>query len=57
VLLGAYLELCPIVKLEHVISALHSVLPPHRQHLIPLNEQALVCGRELAIEATTKVVR
>jgi 2-oxoglutarate ferredoxin oxidoreductase subunit gamma len=55
VLLGAYLELCPIVKLEHIISALHSVLPPHRQHLIPLNEQALVRGRDLAIEATTKM--
>ncbi len=55
VLLGAYIELCPIVKLEHVISALHGVLPPHRQHLIPLNEQALVRGRDLAIEATTKM--
>jgi 2-oxoglutarate ferredoxin oxidoreductase subunit gamma len=51
VLLGAYLELCPIVKLELVIKALHNVLPPHRQHLIPLNEQALVRGKELAIEA------
>ena len=55
VLLGAYLEMCPIIKLEHVISALHGVLPPHRQHLIPLNEQALVRGRDLAIEATTKM--
>jgi 2-oxoglutarate ferredoxin oxidoreductase subunit gamma len=51
VLLGAYLELCPIVKLEHVLRALHAVLPPHRQYLIPLNEQALVRGKELAIEA------
>jgi len=50
VLLGAFLELRPIVKLEHVICALHNVLPPHRQHLIPLNEQALVRGKELAIE-------
>ena len=54
VLLGAYLELCPIVKLEHVIRALHNVLPPHRQHLIPLNEQALVRGKELAIEVTAE---
>jgi 2-oxoglutarate ferredoxin oxidoreductase subunit gamma len=55
VLLGAYLELCPIVKLEHVISALHNVLPPHRQHLIPLNEQALARGKDLAITAAIKM--
>jgi len=54
VLLGAFLELRPIVKLEHILSALHSVLPPHRQHLIPLNEQALVRGKELAIEVTAE---
>jgi 2-oxoglutarate ferredoxin oxidoreductase subunit gamma len=54
VLLGAFLELRPIVKLEHVISALHSVLPPHRQHLIPLNEQALERGKELVIETATE---
>jgi 2-oxoglutarate ferredoxin oxidoreductase subunit gamma len=55
VLLGAFLELCPIVKLEYVISALHHVLPPHRQHLIPLNEQALQRGKELALEATIEL--
>jgi 2-oxoglutarate ferredoxin oxidoreductase subunit gamma len=55
VLLGAFLELRPIVKLEHVISALHSVLPLHRQHLIPLNEQALVRGKELALEAAAEM--
>ena len=54
VLLGALLELRPIVKSEHVISTLHGVLPSHRQHLIPLNEQALVRGKELIIEARTK---
>jgi 2-oxoglutarate ferredoxin oxidoreductase subunit gamma len=51
VLLGAYLELRPIVQLHHVITALHNVLPAHRQHLIPLNEKALVRGKELAIES------
>jgi 2-oxoglutarate ferredoxin oxidoreductase subunit gamma len=55
VLLGAFLELRPIVKLEHVLSALHGVLPPHRQHLIPLNEQALVRGKELAMEAQAEM--
>jgi len=51
VLLGAYLELRPIVRIEHVLTALRNVLPPHRQHLIPTNEQALVRGKELALEA------
>jgi 2-oxoglutarate ferredoxin oxidoreductase subunit gamma len=51
VLLGAFLERRPIVKPDNVINALRSVLPPHRQHLIPLNEQALERGKELALEA------
>jgi 2-oxoglutarate ferredoxin oxidoreductase subunit gamma len=55
VLLGAFLELRPIVKLEHIISALHNVLPPHRQHLIPVNEQALVRGKELVLDAITEM--
>jgi 2-oxoglutarate ferredoxin oxidoreductase subunit gamma len=50
VILGAFLMRCPIVKPEYVVSALQSVLPAHRQHLIPLNEQALVRGKELAME-------
>jgi 2-oxoglutarate ferredoxin oxidoreductase subunit gamma len=50
VILGAFLVRRPIVKPENVVSALQSVLPAHRQHLIPLNEQALVRGKELAME-------
>jgi 2-oxoglutarate ferredoxin oxidoreductase subunit gamma len=50
VILGAFLARRPIVKLEYVVSALQNVLPAHRQHLIPLNEQALVRGKELALE-------
>ena len=55
ILLGAYLELRPIVKLEHVIRALYSVLPAHRQHLIPVNEQALARGKELVRETATEL--
>jgi 2-oxoglutarate ferredoxin oxidoreductase subunit gamma len=51
VLLGAFLARKPIVKPENVVGALRSVLPPHRQHLIPLNEQALNRGKELALES------
>jgi hypothetical protein len=31
-----------------VVKALASVLPPHRQHLVPVNERALARGAELA---------
>lgn len=51
VLLGAFLERRPIVKPENVILALRKVLPKHRQNLLPVNEKALVRGRELALEA------
>lgn len=51
VLLGAFLERRPIVKPENVILALRKVLPEHRQHLLPVNEQALARGREMALEA------
>jgi len=54
VLLGAFLERYPIIKSEHVVSILRSVLPPHRRHLIPLNEQALVRGRKLALETVNE---
>ncbi len=56
VLLGAFLERRPIVQPEHVVNALRSVLPPHRQHLIPANEQALLRGKELAQEAINETV-
>ena len=54
VLLGAFLERRPVVKPENVVTALRKVLPPHRQHLLPINEQALVRGKELAIEALSE---
>lgn len=53
VMLGSFLTRRPIVNPEHVVSALRSVLPAHRQNLIPLNEQALVRGKELALETNT----
>ncbi len=56
VLLGAYLERRPVVKPENVILALKKVLPKHRQHLLPINEQALVRGKELAVEALSESI-
>lgn len=48
VMLGAFVELLRPVKLESVFLALRNVLPPHRHNLLPLNEQALKRGAELA---------
>jgi 2-oxoglutarate ferredoxin oxidoreductase subunit gamma len=56
VLLGAFLDRRPIVQPEHVVDVLHSVLPAHRQHLIPMNEQALIRGKELARETVSEMV-
>lgn len=48
VLLGAWLARRPVVSVESVVRALASVLPPHRQHLVPINERALAAGAEIA---------
>lgn len=52
VLLGAYLARRPVVSIDTVLRALASVLPPHRQHLVPVNERALARGAELARRAS-----
>ena len=56
VLLGAFLERRPIVEPQNVLKALRKVLPAHRQHLLPINEQALVRGKELLLESTAESV-
>jgi 2-oxoglutarate ferredoxin oxidoreductase subunit gamma len=50
VLLGAFLTKRPIVKPENVVNALKSVLPAHRQNLIPTNEEALKRGKQLVLK-------
>lgn len=47
IMVGAFLEKRPIVKMETIISTLKKVLPEHRHHMIPVNEQALKRGSEL----------
>ena len=47
IMLGAYLERKPVIKIESVIEALKKVLPEHHHHLLPLNKQALERGAEL----------
>jgi 2-oxoglutarate ferredoxin oxidoreductase subunit gamma len=48
VLLGAFLARRPVVQVASIVKALASVLPPHRQHLVPINERALASGAGLA---------
>ncbi len=50
IVLGAFLERRPIVSPENVLQALKKVLPERHHHLLPLNEQALQRGKELAHE-------
>ena len=50
VMLGAFLEKRPVVKLDTVIDALKKVLPERYHHLLPLNRQALESGAELVKE-------
>ncbi len=56
IMLGAYLEVCPVVKIETVLEALKKVLPERHHHLIPLNEQAILRGKELAAQQISLTV-
>ncbi|MFA6978207.1 MAG: 2-oxoacid:acceptor oxidoreductase family protein [Ignavibacteriaceae bacterium] len=47
IMLGAFLEIKPLVKKESVLLALKKVLPERHHHLIAVNEQALLRGKEL----------
>lgn len=50
IVLGALLERTKAVEIESVLKALAKVLPERYHHLLPLNEQALRRGMELATE-------
>ena len=56
IILGAFLKIKPIVKLENVIEGLKKSLPERYHHLIPLNKEALTLGMEKlkAFKATEK---
>jgi 2-oxoglutarate ferredoxin oxidoreductase subunit gamma len=50
IMVGAFLEKIPLVKIDTIVRALRKVLPEHRHNLIPVNEQALKRGKELVLE-------
>ncbi|MGI6718773.1 MAG: 2-oxoacid:acceptor oxidoreductase family protein [Bacteroidales bacterium] len=50
IVLGAYLKLRPILKLENVMEGLKKSLPERHHKLLPLNENAILTGGEKVIE-------
>ena len=50
IVLGAYLKVKPIVKLENVIKGLRKSLPERYHKLIPLNEDAITMGMKNVVE-------
>ena len=51
IVLGAFLKVKPVVKMENVIRGLEKSLPERHHHLIPLNKQAIDRGMEIVKEA------
>ncbi len=47
IILGAYLEMNPVLKIKSILVALKKVLPGRHHHLIPINQKALERGMEL----------
>ena len=54
IVLGAFLQRKPIIKLENILEGIKKVLPERYHHLIPLNKQALEKGMELAESIAVK---
>lgn len=53
-MLGAFLEKRPLVRIESVLKALDKVLPPHRKHLLETNRKALERGSVLVRTAVNE---
>lgn len=50
IVLGAYLKIKPVVKLENVVAGLKKSLPERHHHLLPVNEQAIKRGLQIVKE-------
>jgi 2-oxoglutarate ferredoxin oxidoreductase subunit gamma len=50
IVLGGFLKVKPIIKLESVIKGLKKSLPERYHNLIPINEKALIRGEEIITE-------
>jgi len=52
IVLGGFLKIKPLVKLENVILGLKKSLPQRYHHLIPVNEEAIKRGMEVVYEVS-----
>ena len=50
IVLGGYIAIRPILKLEYVVEGLKKSLPERHHKLIPLNRQGILAGMELVKE-------
>jgi 2-oxoglutarate ferredoxin oxidoreductase subunit gamma len=50
IVLGGFLKVKPIVKMENVIAGLKKSLPERYHHMIPVNEKAVTRGTEIVSE-------
>jgi 2-oxoglutarate ferredoxin oxidoreductase subunit gamma len=50
IVLGGFLKIRPILKIESVIKGLKKSLPERYHNLIPINEKALIRGEEIITE-------
>jgi len=50
IVLGGFLKVKPIIKMENVIKGLKKSLPERYHNLIPMNEKALIRGEEIITE-------
>ena len=56
IILGAYLQLRPVVSNESILEALQKVLPEKYHHLLPINRQALERGEAMVLELKGQLV-
>jgi 2-oxoglutarate ferredoxin oxidoreductase subunit gamma len=56
IMLGSFITLKQLVDIESIMEALKKVLPGRYHHLLPLNQQALQRGMELAMQAEREPV-
>ncbi|MGV8830110.1 MAG: 2-oxoacid:acceptor oxidoreductase family protein [Breznakibacter sp.] len=47
IVLGAYMKVKPLVKLENVMNGLKKSIPERHHHTLPLNEKAIARGGEI----------
>jgi 2-oxoglutarate ferredoxin oxidoreductase subunit gamma len=50
VVLGGFLKIKPVIKIENVVKGLKKSLPERYHNLIPMNEQALTRGGEIVFK-------